>query len=1177
MKNNYTVYKNLFWKIMKVSTTQLMALLICFVAYAHDNVAQQLLETKVTVQLTGVSLKKALNTIEDAGNIKFVYSSNQLEVKQEVSIDASDEELSTVLDQLLDPINIDYNVQDQSNHIVLTPAKSVNVSYPGQDLITKPPVVITDMEISGKVTTEDGTALTGVNVIIKGSTSGTISDIDGNFRLTADSEDVLVFSFIGFATQEVLVQNRSVIDVILEEDISTLDEIVVVSTGYQELPKERATGSFSSADAEKLDAQVGVLDISEKFEGLLPGVLVSDGNISIRGQSTISATADPVIVLDGFPTQMSLSAINPNDVESITVLQDAAAASIWGVRASNGVIVITTKKGREGKKTQLTYTSSLRITDVPDIGDLRLANSSQYIDAELEAIDRGWVSLDALSQMNAYSPVYETAKRQHDGEISEAEANSIYDQFRQNNAYGQGDLFFEKGMAWQHNLSMSGATKKNNYYISLNYQDNEHYQIGNEDQRIKLMLKNSYQFHPKLRFDVQTTLSYIDSKSNGVYISQLVDQRPYEMIVDANGNYLPRYEDRTMDLIQDLESQGFYNWSFNLKQEHDNRDNSTSTISPRLITGLNWQIIDGLTFDTKFQIEANNSRNEIYHNEETYHTRNWVNRLTAIDGGGTLTHYLPQGTIFEYTNRNMLARTWRNQLSFNKEYGNGKHRIDAILGNEIYRVTTDTEKGRLHNYDRQLLTYELINDQQLAQGVSAYGGGNVQYPAIFRPLQQTENRYISYYFNGAYTFLDRYTFSASGRIDQSNLFGADVNDRIAPLYSVGLAWNVTNEKFFNVPGINFLKLRGTMGENGNVSRIAPKVLVGEAHINSYSTAEPYLKISSPENDELKWETTRTYNFGFDIGVLDNRLDLTLEYYKRNSSDVLGNALADPSLGFSTVFKNTSSITNKGIDLRVNGRVLTGAFNWDMGLNLTTNDNEVTDFFVAQPSLDYYLTGGYSRQLVGMPIDHLHALRWAGLNGEGHPQVYDHDGNIHSSEDVDLDPLTDWATYQGTTTPTYYGAFVNTFRYKGFRLNVIATYKGGNVMRYPNVYLRNSGEILAEMDQRWRQPGDEAHTDIPRMADQPNENYRRSQFYQESDNRVADASFIRLSNISLTYDFPNGLFGEYIRGLQLQAQMTNVALWTANDRDIDPEAIDRRSGNLNLSNPSVYTFGLKLDL
>ncbi|MBR9854331.1 MAG: SusC/RagA family TonB-linked outer membrane protein [Algicola sp.] len=1127
---------------------------------------------KVTVDLVDVSLKEALSEIEDKGEISFVYSGSQLPLNKQVTIQEENQSLGSLLNTLFMPFDIKYQVQGTNKHIVLSHNQTDidNATLEYNDLLVEQQ----DGAIRGKVIDIGGIPLLGVTVLVKDTDRGTTTDMDGNYSIVAKEGEILEFRLVGFKTKEATIKGSAPINMVLEEDIIALNE-VVVSTGYQEIPKERATGSFVFADEERLDNQVGVISISEKIQGLIPGVLVEGNRIVIRGQSTINADASPVIVVDGFPTSLSLDDINPNDIENITVLRDAAAASIWGVRASNGVIVITTKKGKTGSKPRFSYSSSLRITEQPDISALRLADSHQYIDAELEALDRGWVNLSSANGNSGNSRVFEIYKKQFDGDITPEEAERLYNQLRANDSHGQSDLFFRNSISQQHNLSMSGATEANNYYASLNIQDNKFQSVGNSDTRVKFNIKNTYQIHPKIALDANISISYARGAFNGASTYSFVRQKPYELFVDEQGGYVPVYDVfRSVERNEELQGLGYYDWNKNMKRDVDNSDNATRSFSPKIITGVTAELMDGLRYEGRFMYETRRYRNETFFNEEMYKTRDLINKFTTITGSG-LEYQIPKGPLFEYTNTEMQSHTVRNQLIFSKNYNGTKHRVNALLGTEITKTKNNLEKGRYFNYDKNLLTYSLIDEKTLAEGVPGWNGFTQRLPAIWRPITETENRYFSYYFNGAYTYGDRYTFSASGRIDKSNLFGADANDRITPLYSVGLSWNVVNEDFFNLDFINTLKLRATMGENGNVDRSTSKVLVATPETNSYSTGEQYLKIDFPENKELKWESTKSYNVGVDLGMFNNRLSLVADYYIKNSYDLLAYSEADPSLGFSSVYRNTASVENKGIDLGLGARIFEGDFGWNFEFNISKNTNEVTKVYNPNPTVDNYLTGGYGRQIEGYPIDYIYNFRWAGLSEDGHPQIYDNEGNIYSSEDPELDPQIEWLNYAGSTAPKYFGSVVNTLRYKGFRLNTIFTYKFGHVMRLPTVYVRGSDLLLAEVDNRWRQPGDENTTDIPRMYDVAQQPFVRTQFSEANDNRTKSASFVRLNNVNLIYDFPKGILGKEIQSLQIQAQATNVALWTKNDRGIDPEAINLRYGDLSLPNPSIYTFGIRV--
>lgn len=1173
MKKSHTLYRIRDLAIQVYARQSAIMVIFGFLIGVNQMAAQNLLKREITVSLADVTLKEALNEIEKKGQISFVYSASQLPLSERVNVKNNRQTIENILNALLTPLDINYEVQGSNRHIVLSYVKNGTNKRQVND-VGAVSVNQNKKTVAGRVIDNKGVPVLGVTVVVKGTNTGTTSDIDGQYSIEVSHNQVLEFRLVGFKTKEIAVNGQSVINLVLEEDVISLDE-VVVSTGYQEIPKERATGSFVFADEERLSNQVGVISIREKIQGLLPGVMVEGSSLTIRGQSTINANTQPAIVVDGFPTSLSLEDINPNDIESITVLRDAAAASIWGVRASNGVIVITTKTGQEGSKPMFTYTSSLRIDEIPDIDALQLANSRQYIDVELEGLDRGWMNLSSGNGNVGYSRVYEIYKMQYDGEISPEEAERRYDVLRGNNSYNQTDLFFRNSMSQQHDLSVSGATKTNNYYVSLNFQDNKFQSIGNQDSRIKLNIKNNYQVHPRIAISTNISISHIKSHSNGISMYSFARQKPYELFVDENGDYVPVYDGfRTIERNQELFEMGYYDWNNNLKRDVDNGDNSTVTFSPKIITGLTVDLIDGLRYQGSFMYETRRYRNEAFYNEEMYKTRDLINRFTRIASNG-LENQIPRGPLFEFTNYNLESHTLRNQLVYSKNLDDNKHKINALLGTEITKIKNNQEKGRYFNYDKDLLTYSLIDEKTLAEGVVGWNGSTLYLPSIWRPITEAENRYFSYYFNGAYTYNNRYTFSASGRIDKSNLFGAAANDRITPLYSIGASWNVSNENFFKVDFINTLKIRATTGENGNIDKSTSKVLVATPATNSYSTGEGYLQVEYPENKELKWETTKTNNFGVDMGMFNNRISLSFDYYIRKSYDLLAFSEADPSLGFEKVYRNTASVENKGFDLSLSALIIDADFGWNVDFSLSKNKNEVTKVYSPNPTVDNYLTGGYTRQIQGYPIDYIYNYRWAGLSADGHPQIYDNANNIYSSENPDVNPEVDWLTYAGSTSPKYFGSFINGFRYKGLRLNTIFTYKFGHVMRLPTVYVRGVSHVLAEVDQRWRQPGDENTTDIPRMYDVLNEPYLRSQFANANDNRTKNASFIRLNNISLVYDFAKGVLGKEIKNLQLQAQVTNIGLWTKNDRDIDPEAIDLRYGHLRLPNPSVYTFGLKI--
>jgi TonB-linked SusC/RagA family outer membrane protein len=1143
---------------------------------------------KMDVKFSNITLSKLFWEVQRNTDFVFVYGTDDLEeVKKPISVDMEDVSIREFMDEVLKGTGLTY--KEVENVVVIKKAEKANrKKKPATE--KQAPQQEEGKKITGTVTDHDGVTLPGVNIMVKGTTIGAPTDENGNFELLVpEDKNRIVVSFIGFVTQEVEIGNKSNFRIALESDIQELDNIVV--TGYQTLSRERATGAFVSVKSEDLDKQIGSTTLAEKLQGgMLPGVLIDqNNNITIRGKSSLNASTVPVIVLDGFPIETSIDNINPNDIESITVLRDAAAASIWGVRASNGVIVITTKSGKGKRimgnaktknKASFDFSSTLRISQMPDLDDLRLADGATTVDYHLEQIERGYWNLNSFEHSQGQSLVLDTYRKQHQGLLSEAEANAIYNQLRSNNILNEAtELFFRNSLSQQYNLSVSGASELNTFYVSVNYQSNKAYSIGNDKEVLNFMVNNKMQLLPKLRFDLIISGNYNKGTGNGISMYDLSRYHAYERILDDNGNYIPSFtrglssNSMTLEKAKEWEALGYHNWTYNLKQEFDNNDKTYSSFTPRVNVGLLYDIMEGLSFDSKFMFEKNDYKNESYYNMGSWYSRDWINKLTLYDNGN-LIYQLPNGPTLFIANSNTNVYSFRNQLNFKRSSNDEMHQVSAILGTEVTR-SIYKNYGRLYNnYDREKLTYDFIDAKGLSGGKYKLWDGRTAYYSVHNHQLKTnevENRFFSVYSNASYTYNQKYTLSASARIDESNLFGVDVNDRITPLYSVGGSWTISKGDFFDVDKIDFLNLRITTGVNGNIDKKTSKELIASAE-KDYYTQESYLDIESPENKELKWESTRTHNLGIDFSGFNNRLGATIELYQRKSFDLLGFVAADPTTGFGQVYKNTAEVENKGFDIQIDGTILKGEFRWDAGLNVSHNKNEVTKVYNPNPTVFRYLNPLPGHEILGKPIDHFYSYRWAGLSNEGEPQIYDDAGNIVSWEEPDLE-YPEWLIFQGSRVPKFYGAMGNTWSYKGLTLNAIFSYKLGYMMRMPSPH-HNYAYLNSDMDKRWKNPGDENNTYIPKMPTDYQVKGERSDFYQYSDYRSQSGSYIRFSTLSLTYNLPKSLIGPFLNNVQLQAQGRNLWLWTKNDENIDPETSDKYGG-LSLGVTPEYTFGIRV--
>ncbi|WP_164735453.1 SusC/RagA family TonB-linked outer membrane protein [Pseudoflavitalea rhizosphaerae] len=1147
-----------------------MRLLMFFMLAGFLQVSASGISQTVTLSMKKAPAEKVFRSIEQQTGFTFIVFKKDLEKMPSVTIRLENSPLKDALDQCFENSSFTYIIDDKN--IIVQARQPISIAFP--------PLYPTYIIYNGIVKDHNGQKLPGVNIQVKGTQTGTVTSIEGAFSIDANPGNTLVISAIGYETVEYkLDKNETAITIVMKIKTNIMDTsvVTVVNTGYQSFNRDRATGSFGYIGSVDLDRQIGAIDITQKFL-MLPGVQLVNGNPIIRGKSSLNASQSPLLVIDGFASELGYSSINPNDVESITILRDASAASIWGARASNGVIVITTKQAKKGASPPaFSFSSSIQFQEMPDIGALRIANASQLVDVEIEALDKGWYNLNNPENNSGYSRVYEIYRNQKNNLITEEEANRQYNALRNNDAWSQKNLFFRTGLLTNQHLSVSGATSQNRYYISMNYQDNKFTSRQSEYKRMNLLVKNSYQIIPQLRFDADLNIAYQKGMNNGLSTYEFVRQRRYEMFLDENGNYVPAYEPyRSIQRNQELIDKGYLDWNKNLKRDFDNSDKTWSYFAPRINFSLAWNATRSLSLETKFQYERTENRNDDYQNLEVYNTRNLVNQFTIIGPDNKPVHQLPRGPIFYQNSSSLQAVNWRNQLKFDKEWNGSQHRVNAIAGTEITRVKSLERKDRFHNYDKQRLTYSQIDANKLAGGVTGWNGQNTTYAPLFQPVMEKENRQFSMYANGAYTYDDRIIFSASGRIDKSNLFGAATNDKATPLYSFGLAWNLSKEKFFHATFVNNLKLRATTGLNGNIDKSTSKVLVGIPRTNNYSTGEDYLEIEFPENARLRWESTRSTNFGVDASLFNNRLELSADYYIKKSYDLLGFVQADPSVGFERVYKNTAEVSNKGIDIRISGEILPkGDIRWTSTLNLSVNKNKVTKVYVPTPSMTNYLTGGKSREIEGKPIDYFYSYNWAGLNENGEPMAYNDKGEKVPWSTSET-PKLEWLVYSGSTLPDVFGSFMNVISWKNLTLTPVFTYQFGAVMRAPVTYVRSAIPVMEDIATRWRKAGDENSTSLPGLYSTANEPYQRRLFYAQNSSRVVSADFIRLSVLSLSYNLPQRWTGNIFRNIQLAAQGTNVFLWKKNGLGIDPEAISRNSGDLSLPEVKTWTIQLKLD-
>lgn len=1119
---------------------------------------------RLAAQARNMPVTAALKQITKSFGTSFVFENSLLE-DISVSFDPatlSGKSVEAALKELLYPKGLIFLFVNDNTYTIIRDVRKKN-----------PPVgmvvgTVDQKAFSGTVTDENNRPLPGVTVKNLSNKEGALTDGNGYYSLKhANVGDMLVFTFIGYKTQQQLVSNSSRLTVSMAPDNIQLST-VEVSTGYQTIAKERATGSFSQIKDQDMEKKV-TMNVADKMEGLVSGLLVTANppdasgrpttktSLTLRGRNTLRAQQDPLIVIDGFPYEGDLAMLNPEDISRITFLKDAAAASIWGVRAANGVVVIEMKKGRNQGR-QINFSTNYTIGGRPDLGYRPVANSADYLNFEQEAVNKSLLPDPTGRTLPATSAGADIFFRYKRGEITAAQRDALVAQLASYDFKSQYNKYLlQQQQIKQYNLSVSGGNEVAKYFISGSFSDELPVAKGNRNQRVTLNSGNTFQLTKKLEANVGFMIVMTTNKNNGPGLRPLEPGTstllPYDRIVDDNGapmQYARAFNRRTLD---SLEKMGYQPWKYNYIDELANADNTSRSNLYRFNGGFNYKIMPGLSAAISGLYEKSFSRTRNYYNPNTYTSRNTVNNATSVQAG-KLVYGLPRGGILDFSNAEMEHYDVRGQLNFNKSLG-ANHRIDAVGGGEIRQVWATGASSRLYGYDDQTLTSSLVNyDTYYKTAVTNYQNK----PSNPNSLSDARDRYLSWYTNANYTYKEKYVLSGSARLDDSNLFGASKEYRATPLWSIGGMWKLGEENFLHIPVMNRLNIRATYGVNGNVDKTTSPYLIAAIPSSiGYYNGLPYANISNPANPLLRWEKTKTLNFGLDASFWNSRLEMSIDAYFKRCYDLLGPAEFNPTYGFTTLIVNTAKVDNRGIDLNLSADIIrTKAFSWKSILNLGYNVNKVASSNLQRELVTYYVNSGAgSNPVKGKPIEAVYSYRFGGLDSVGRPTVLSGGGKRMLSED-DISADLSTITYSGSTVPKYFGGWTNTFRYKQLELTALVTFKLGYIFRRPSVsYFSYSTQksIHKDVALRWRQPGDESKTIVPVMPS-TGVNYS-DQWYTLSDQLIESGSHIRLREISLSYDLPQQLLRRiHLQRLSLLAYGRNLALWTKNKEGIDPDYI-----------------------
>jgi TonB-linked SusC/RagA family outer membrane protein len=1155
---------------------------------------------RVSLEFEDATILDVLNEIKDQTGISFFYNDENLAELEVINLDASDMRVDEVLEKIFENTGLEYVFEDEVILIV-------------EKIETAPEVEVQQEKktIKGKVTDDQGIPLPGVSVVIKGTNTGVATNIDGEYSLEFEQENVvLVYSFVGMTPQEIVYNGQQIINLELKADTESLSEVVI--TGYTKTSKVRQSSSSTKISSASIERQA-TNNLDESLEGLSTGLQLrsvnTDGGqeqleIILRGISTFDHNADnddteiqrinslnrqPLIVLDGFPYEGPFNDIDKSIIESIDVLKDAAATALWGLRASNGVIVITTKRGKMGKAS-VEYTGSVTLTSRPDLSTLGLASSQDVIDLKSNynllnpTINTAYSAINYQKEPSWWDPTTEQFNLKYApldafemiwanyyaGNIDESQRDAQLNTLGQHNVLNQfEDQFLRQGLVTQNSIRVSGGEKMVNYSFTASHQSQKRTDKGDEMERLNASLATDIKINDKLSFVIDGGLAINKTELNGIGMAALYTGGLQQINVydDLSGNVRDIYPDYKEEFLD----KGFDPINYNPGMDRKLKDNYSKNVNLRLALGLKYDINSWLSADVKYQINTIENSIENLQSTQLFDMRYKQNGyITAIDegNGAGVTRAVPYGDWLDYSLSKNINTVIRGSLNLHKVIQDD-HVISGVFGMEATESKHTSNQQRFLSYSEKTGLYDMTWDK--TQFMSNNGRINDSYLTygtfsnVDQFLPSDKSRTIASFSNLGYSYKAKYNLEASMKIAQASAFG--INKKLSKnlYWAVSGSWNINKESFMDYNWLNSLKLRASYGVNGNMRRGLTTRTTIAYQAFDWLNQEQYARIDQVGNPNLAPETTNTMNLGLDFAAW-NRLRVSLDVYSKRSSDLLVVEKINNTFGTGDLLRNKGEILNKGLEFSISADIIKkNDFSWNSTLNFSYNKNTVEkygDRIFTSASVYYSDVNQGRTKLIGEDVSAEVRYRWAGLDENGNPQVYDKNNNIIGYQDIEAYNAMDQDDLVKTKPfiAPIFGGVYNTFQYKNWSLSTSLSYKFGHVFqenlssKYP--YYR-TGDLNAwseDIANAWTI--ENQHTNIPaapRNVEETNAN--RMNMFIRSDYGLMDASYIRMNEVSVKYDFGNQFKKVGIEKASLMFQVRNLGLlWTANSKEIDPESI-----------------------
>ena len=1069
--------------------------------------------------------------------------------------------------------------------------------------------------IEGVVVTQKGEPVIGAIVRDRDSKAQAVTDIDGIFKITAATERItLNFTYLGMRPTTWSGKVGDACLVVMDEDSQQMQEVVV--TGYQQLDRRHLTSSVTSKDMEELKI-AGVADVSKMLEGQIPdlismipsGEINATSRIRIRGTSTLVGNREPLWVVDGIiltdPVNLSsdvlndpdyvnrignaIAGINPQDIKRIDVLKDAAATALYGTRAANGVIVVTTKSGREGKPV-ISYNAQFTVRKRPYYTDskINLMNSAERIQFSQYLTDQHYRYPSGMPKVG-----YEEALSQlYTGNISQQEFERQVAEMQTMNT-DWFDILCHNSFSHDHSVSVTGGSEKVRYYTSLGYTDQDDVINNTTNRRYTAMAKVDMDLSSKVKLQMNVN-GYMNKRQ---YAQS--DNNPIDYAYNTSRAIAAYNADGSYHKYLKSGNNGYYYYSILNELDNSSVEQQTDAVTATL--NLRWQANEDLFFNAVASANIQNATIEGWWGEDTYYASNL--RRGELGEEQDSQSRMPYGGELQTQTSKTVGWTARLQGNYNKYFGDYNHNINVAVGLEAsstnYKGNQWTQRGYYKDRGRTFAS-------NIPSSFSEYWDwvrSNV--PTI----TDTKSNMLSAYATVSYSYKTLFTLNTNGRFDGSNKFGSRSNEKLLPIWSVSGNANLIDICQIKAPWLSQLALKASYGEQGNMlDNQTSELVIRKGNMNAYygemtSTAAYFA------NPDLKWEKTHSTNIGIEASFLDNRLQFEAEYFHKKTTDAfLSKRIADIN-GFESYVVNSGTITNRGYNFTLTATpVKLKNFYWIFSGNLSKIYNEIETAPGAETyELNDFLTGNAVVQ--GQPIGTFYSYRFVGLSPvDGGPVFEDWEDRYTEISNADnYTTYTRVLTPSGKREPDITGSINNTFTYKQWRLGITLLYSMGAKTRLFRLFDGVNGNgysselnVNRDLQNRWMKPGDEQYTNIPAIIGQGNPAYyyyndhwaqggntqitwkgahiadNAWQMYDYSDVRVVSADYLKLSTLTLTYEFDRKQLAKLgLERLALTLSGYNLKTWC--DKALRGQTPTQGGfSQVQLSDTPSYTFGVTVD-